>query len=230
MLFTFTLHFSIGVVLCLVTFISIDLMERLGRRTLHVVIGMTGMLIFSALLNTTLAIENFYSDSNSTSVECSPDPDNSGTESVKISATGIIVVISTIGFVIVFGVGPGPIAWLIPSEMFGQATRAAASSFSIFCNWTAQLMVGLLFPQMQETLGNYSLIPFAILLFVLWFILFMYFPETKNQSSAQISLLFQMPKGWKKPIGIRSVELMSALNNGRTVRDIENFSFTGSVY
>ena len=224
------LYLSIGVVLCLVTFISVDLMERLGRRTLHVIIGMTGMLIFSAILNTTLAIENFYSDSNSTSVECSPDNDHSGIESVKLSATGLIVVFSTIGFAMVFGVGPGPIAWLIPSEMFGQSTRAAASSFAIFCNWTAQLVVALVFPQMQNTMGNYSLIPFAILLFLLWFILFMYFPETKNQSAAQISLLFQIPNVWRKPIGIRSVELMDALNNGRTVRDIENFSFTGSVY
>ena len=206
-------------------------MERLGRRTLHVIIGMIGMLTFSAILNTTLAVENFNSSSNATSIECSSDPDHSGSsESVKINVNGMIVVFSTIGFVIAFGVGPGPVAWLIPTEMFGQSTRAAASTFSIFCNWIAQLVVALLFPQMQVTMGNYSLIPFTVLLFFLWFILFMYFPETKNQSSAQISLLFQMPNAWKKPIGIRSVELMNALSNGRTIKDIENFSFTGSVY
>ena len=222
---------SIGAVLCLVTFISVDLMERLGRRTLHVIVGMIGMLIFSAILNTSLAIENFNSSSNATSIECTSNPDHPGTsESFKISATGLIIVFSTIGFVIVFGVGPGPIAWLIPTEMFGQSTRAAASTFSIFCNWIAQLVVALVFPQMQVTMGNYSLIPFSFLLFFLWFILFMYFPETKNQSSAQISLLFQMPNAWKKQIGIRSVELMNALSNGRTLKDIENFSFTGSVY
>ena len=220
----------IGVILCVMTFITVDLMERLGRRTLHVIIGMTGMLIFSAILNTTLAIENFNSDSNSTSAECRPYSDNSGTESVKLSATGIIVVLSTLGFVIVFGVGPGAIPWLIPAEMFGQAPRAAASSFSIFCNWMAQLMVALLFPQIQKSMGNYSLIPFAILLFILWIILFIYFPETKNQSAAQVSLLLQIPNGWRKPIGIRSAELMNALNNGRTLKDIEHFSFTGSVY
>ena len=206
-------------------------MERLGRRTLHVIIGMIGMLTFSAILNTTLAVENFNSSSNATSIECSSDPDHPGSsESVKINVNGMIVVFSTIGFVIAFGVGPGPVAWLIPTEMFGQSTRAAASTFSIFCNWIAQLVVALLFPQMQVTMGNYSLIPFTVLLFFLWFILFMYFPETKNQSSAQISLLFQMPNAWKKPIGIRSVELMNALSNGRTIKDIENFSFTGSVY
>ena len=222
---------SIGAVLCLVTLISIDLMERLGRRTLHVIIGMIGMLIFSAILNTTLAIENFNSSSNATSIECSSDPDHPrSSESFKISATGLIIVFSTIGFVIVFGVGPGPIAWLIPSEMFGQSTRAAASTFSIFCNWIAQLLVALIFPQMQVAMGNYSMIPFSILLFFLWFVLFMYFPETKNQSSSQISLLFQMPNAWKKPIGIRSVELLDALSNGRSMKDIENFSFTGSVY
>lgn len=206
-------------------------MERLGRRTLHVIIGMIGMLTFSAILNTTLAVENFNSSSNATSIECSSDPDHPGSsESVKINVNGMIVVFSTIGFVIAFGVGPGPVAWLIPTEMFGQSTRAAASTFSIFCNWIAQLVVALVFPQMQVTMGNYSLIPFTVLLFFLWFILFMYFPETKNQSSAQISLLFQMPNAWKKPIGIRSVELMNALSNGRTIKDIENFSFTGSVY
>ena len=205
-------------------------MERLGRRTLHVIIGMTGMLIFSAILNTTLAIEKVYSDSNSSSAKCNSDPDNSGTESAKITITGLIVVASTIGFVIVFGVGPGPIPWLIPAELFGQSTRAAASSFSIFCNWASQLVVALVFPPLQESMGNYSLIPFAILLFFLWFILFMYLPETKNQSAAQVSLLFQIPNRWKKPIGIRSVELMNALNNGKTLKDIENFSFVGSVY
>ena len=79
-------------------------------------------------------------------------------------------------------------------------------------------------------MGNYSFIPFAVVLFLLWYILFMYFPETKNQSAAHISHLMQMPNGWKKPIGLRSVELLNALNNGRTMKDIENFSFSGSVY
>ena len=221
---------SIGIVLCIITFVSVDLMERLGRRTLHVIIGMTGMLIFSATLNTTLVIENLYSDSNSTSTDCIPDDSSPSSESFEISVTGIIVVVSTIGFVIAFGVGPGSIAWLIPNEMFGQASRAAASSFSIFCNWITQLVVALLFPQMQQTMGNYSFIPFAVILFLLWYILFMYFPETKNQSAAHISHLMQMPNGWKKPIGLRSVELLNALNNGRTMKDIENFSFSGSVY
>ena len=120
---------------------------------------------------------------------------------------------SVLFYVVFFAVGPGSIPWMITSEMFGQAPRAAATSFAIFCNWISQLVVALVFPQLQSALGSYSFLPFLGMLILLWAILLFYFPETKNQSAAQISLLFQKPHAWRKPIGFRSSELLEEINH-----------------
>ena len=95
--------------------------------------------------------------------------------------------------------------------MFGQAPRAAAASFTVFTNWSSQLVIAVVFPQMQTALGNYSFLPFMGMLVLFWIILFVYFPETKNQSAALISLLFQLPGAWKKPIGLRSAKYLDEI-------------------
>ena len=211
----------IGGIICVMTIISIDLMERLGRRTLHVIIGLTGMLIFSVILNASLVVQSSINEnSNSSSLNCNTHSSNNiDSISESASITGIVIIVSALGFVAAFGVGPGPIPWLITSEMFGQSSRAAASSLSVFWNWTAQLLVAFIFPEMQKVMGNYSLIPFTVWLSTLWIILFIYFPETKNQPAEAISRLLQIPNAWRKPIGATSVELMCTINSGRTIHE-----------
>ena len=202
---------TIGVILLVMTLVSVVLMEKLGRRTLHVYVGMTGMLICSLILNFALVQEYANEKKNTTTIDCSLLNTPRHPKTNDVSIYGKLVVISTLAFVVHFGLGPSSVPWLISSEMFGQGPRAAAASFTIFCNWTSQLVVALVFPQCQYYLGRYSFLPFLVVLTMLWAILLFYLPETKNQSASQISLLFQLPNAWRKPIGFQSPKLLGAI-------------------
>jgi len=200
----------IGIILFVMTLVSVGLMEKLGRRTLHVYIGMTGMLICSLVLNYSLIQEHREAKKNNVTTVVVCDVDDN-LNSRKINLNGVLIVISSLLFVVHFGIGPSSIPWLISSEMFGQGPRAAAASFTFFCNWASQLFVAFVFPLFQYHLCSYSFLPFMIMLVILWLVLLFYLPETKNQSASQISFLFQLPNAWRKPIGFQSPKLLGAI-------------------
>ena len=75
--------------------VTIPLMDRLGRRTLHLS-GLAGIILFSILIT----------------VASSMDETKSG--------VGVFLVVSTFGFVVSFALGPGSIPWLIAGELFNQ--------------------------------------------------------------------------------------------------------------
>ena len=58
-------------------------------------------------------------------------------------------VVSTLGFVVFFAVGPGSIPWMITAELFSQGPRPAAMSISVLVNWTSNFIVGIGFPTMD---------------------------------------------------------------------------------
>ena len=102
-----------------ITIISIFLMDRLGRRLLHL-IGLGGMFMTSLILVISLLV-----------------PSNDVWNKISL--------IMTILFVVFFGIGPGSIPWLITSELFNQAYRVPASSIAVLVNWSANFAVGLAF-------------------------------------------------------------------------------------
>jgi SP family facilitated glucose transporter-like MFS transporter 1 len=112
-------NIGLGGALILITILSIFLMDRLGRRPLHL-IGLGGMFTTSLLLVISLLVRstNFWNQ---------------------------ISLIMTILFVTFFGIGPGSIPWLITSELFTQSYRVPASSIAVLVNWSANFIVGLAF-------------------------------------------------------------------------------------
>ena len=75
--------------------VTLPLMDRLGRRTLHLA-GLSGIIVSSLLIIIASSLD------------------------VSKSGVGILLVVSTLAFVVFFGVGPGCIAWLIAGELFNQ--------------------------------------------------------------------------------------------------------------
>ena len=52
-------------------------------------------------------------------------------------------------FVVGFATGPGSIPWFFVTELFNQSARGMATSIAVVTNWSANLLVGLLFPPLQ---------------------------------------------------------------------------------
>ena len=193
------------------TLVTIPLMDRVGRRTLHL-IGLLGIIICSIMI--TIAF-NYSSQNDKTSSEDNKGvdiptlpnivgnrtSDNTETNEETASNVGIFLVFATLAFVVFFALGPGSIPWMAAGEMFSQGPRAPAISVCVFTNWLANLIVSLVFPQLQLKLLTYSFVPFLLIIVVLFFILSFYFVETKGKTAEEVAQIYQIPNAWTTFIG-----------------------------
>ncbi|MBZ3880222.1 Solute carrier family 2, facilitated glucose transporter member 3 [Sciurus carolinensis] len=155
-----------GVVNTIFTVVSLFLVERAGRRTLHM-IGLGGMAVCSIMMTISLLLKDEY---DSMSFVC---------------ITAILV------YVAFFEIEPGPIPWFIVAELFGQGPRPAAMAVAGCSNWTSNFLVGLLFPSAAVYLGAYVFLVFAT--FLIMFLIFTFFkvPETRGRTFEDITRAFE---------------------------------------
>ncbi|XP_044577738.1 glucose transporter type 1 isoform X2 [Cotesia glomerata] len=157
---------GIGAIMVGMTLVSIPLMDRTGRRTLHLY-GLGGMFIFSIFITISFLIKEM------------------------IGWMSYLSVVSTLSFVVFFAVGPGSIPWMITAELFSQGPRPAAMSIAVLVNWMANFVVGIGFPSMMTCLDNYTFLPFSAFLAVFWIFTYKKVPETKNKTFEEILALFR---------------------------------------
>jgi SP family facilitated glucose transporter-like MFS transporter 1 len=193
------------------TLVTIPLMDRVGRRTLHLV-GLAGIILCSIMITIALNYSTASTKKTDTGInfmaataiantsEARNVADNVNNES-QASGVGIFLVISTLSFVVFFALGPGSIPWMAAGEMFSQGARAPAISLCVFTNWLANLVVSLVFPQLQLHLENFSFLPFLLITAILFSILFFYLTETKGQTSNEVAQIYQTPRAWTTFIG-----------------------------
>ncbi|XP_051935096.1 solute carrier family 2, facilitated glucose transporter member 4-like [Hippocampus zosterae] len=154
-----------GVVNCAFTVVSLFLVERMGRRTLHM-LGLGGMCVCAVVMTVALSLLD------------------------TVPAMSYVSMLSIFGFVAFFEVGPGPIPWFIVAELFSQGPRPAAMAVAGCSNWTANFVIGMGFQYVAELCGPYVFLIFAALL--LFFLIFTFFrvPETRGKTFDQISANF----------------------------------------
>uniref|UniRef100_A0AAQ4S8H7 Solute carrier family 2, facilitated glucose transporter member 4 n=1 Tax=Gasterosteus aculeatus aculeatus TaxID=481459 RepID=A0AAQ4S8H7_GASAC len=154
-----------GVVNCAFTVVSLFLIERMGRRTLHMV-GLGGMCACAVVMTTALALLD------------------------SVPWMSYISMLAIFGFVAFFEIGPGPIPWFFVAELFSQGPRPAAMAVAGFSNWTANFIIGMCFQYVAELCGPYVFLIFAALL--LFFLIFTFFrvPETRGKTFDQIAANF----------------------------------------
>ncbi|KAM9482076.1 solute carrier family 2, facilitated glucose transporter member 1 [Clarias gariepinus] len=154
-----------GVVNTAFTVVSLFLVERAGRRSLHLV-GLLGMAVSAVLMTIAQALQ------------------------VQIPWMSYMSIFAIFAFVAFFEVGPGPIPWFIVAELFSQGPRPSAIAVAGFCNWTANFIVGMCFQYVANLCGPYVFIIFTILL--LFFFIFTYFkvPETRGRTFEEIAAGF----------------------------------------
>ncbi|XP_055885897.1 solute carrier family 2, facilitated glucose transporter member 1-like isoform X2 [Biomphalaria glabrata] len=155
-----------GVVKVMMTFISALIMDRAGRRSLHM-IGLVGMCISSVVLVVCLSLQK------------------------TLPWLSYISIVAVIIYTCLFATGPGPILWFMVTEMFAQGQRSAAVSVFVVINWLCNFAVGLVFPILQKSLETYFLSAFlhhAVV--VLHFHLYVC---PKGKSISEITQLFKSP-------------------------------------
>ncbi|XP_020795897.1 solute carrier family 2, facilitated glucose transporter member 1-like [Boleophthalmus pectinirostris] len=154
-----------GVVNTAFTVVSLFVVERAGRRSLHL-IGLLGMAGATILMTIALAL----------------------LEKLKwMSYLSIVAIFSYVAF---FEIGPGPIPWFIVAELFSQGPRPSAIAVAGFSNWTANFIVGMCFQYIEELTYPYVFVIFTVLLLI--FFIFTYFkvPETKGRTFDDIAAGF----------------------------------------
>uniref|UniRef100_A0A8C5HKT1 Solute carrier family 2, facilitated glucose transporter member 1-like n=1 Tax=Gouania willdenowi TaxID=441366 RepID=A0A8C5HKT1_GOUWI len=148
------------------TVVSLFVVERAGRRSLHL-LGLLGMAGSAVMMTIALALLE------------------------QLKWMSYLSMVAIFAFVAFFEMGPGPIPWFIVAELFSQGPRPSAFAVSGFSNWTANFIVGMSFQYVEELCGPYVFIIFTVLLLV--FFIFTYFkvPETKGRTFDEISAGFR---------------------------------------
>jgi hypothetical protein len=64
-------------------------------------------------------------------------------------------------FIVCFAIGLGPIPFIYTAECFRQNARSSAMALSSFTNWSAGLLLTLIFPFLLNLIGPYVFVIFA---------------------------------------------------------------------
>ncbi|XP_042901268.1 solute carrier family 2, facilitated glucose transporter member 1 isoform X1 [Parasteatoda tepidariorum] len=157
---------GMGSVNVVMTLVSMILVERAGRKTLHLT-GLAGMMIITLLLTISLAL------------------------TPRAAWLSYVSVICIIGFIVMFACGPGSIPWFLVAEIFGQGARPLATSIAVSVNWMANFIVGLGFLPIVSSIGEYTFLIFSALLAMFWLFTYNQVPETKGRTVEEITAEFR---------------------------------------
>uniref|UniRef100_A0A8C5N3N9 Solute carrier family 2 member 1 n=1 Tax=Leptobrachium leishanense TaxID=445787 RepID=A0A8C5N3N9_9ANUR len=155
-----------GIVNTAFTVVSLFVVERAGRRTLHL-IGLAGMAGCAILMTIALALLE------------------------RINGMSYLSIVAIFGFVAFFEIGPGPIPWFIVAELFSQGPRPAAIAVAGLSNWTANFIVGMGFQYVEKLCGPYVFVIFTVLLVIFFIFTFFKVPETKGRTFDEIASGFR---------------------------------------
>ncbi|XP_056277402.1 solute carrier family 2, facilitated glucose transporter member 1-like [Pseudoliparis swirei] len=168
-----------GVVNTVFTIVSLFLVEKAGRRTLHLV-GLGGMAISALLMTISLLLKD-------------------------IPVMSYMAIVAVMMFVAMFEMGPGPIPWFIVAELFSQGPRPAAMAVAGCCNWTANFLVGMSFPKLEEWCGPWVFLIFMAFLIFFFIFTFLKVPETRGKTFDEIARSFG-GDGAGRPAASSSIE------------------------
>jgi SP family galactose:H+ symporter-like MFS transporter len=145
---------AIGVVNVLITIVSMLLVDRLGRRVL-LLISTAGMAIALGLVGAA-----FHRQSS-----------------------GIMVFYELIAYIVFFGIGLGPVVWLLISEIYPTKIRGKAMSLATLSNWGADWVVTGTFLSLIRFAGPAGTFwIFAFICALAFIFCYAFVPETKGKS------------------------------------------------
>lgn len=147
----------VGAIGVVVSFIAIRLVENQGRKFL-LLFGSAGCAICLILVSTL-----FFA----------------GVES-------ILTLILILGFVGIFQMTWGPIAWVVVSELFPNKIRGQAVAIAITLLWSANWLASSTFPPLNDAFGAGTFLIYGLVSAFAFFFVWKFVPETKNKSLEEI--------------------------------------------
>jgi len=154
---------GIGLVNLIFTLISLNLIDRYGRRTL-MKIGSVGLIITLALVARAFYVQDF---------------------------SGMTVPLLLFGYIAFFGFSQGAVIWVFISEIFPNEVRASGQALGSFTHWLMAAIITFTFPYLAEHFGGGNTFLFFTLMMVLQLLFVIkLMPETKGTSLEQLEKTF----------------------------------------
>ena len=149
------------------------------------------------------------------------DNEAENTESHGLNPIGITLILGALLFLAMHAIGPSPVPFIAPGDLFDNEPKAAASSLSASVTWIGMLTVALTFPLCQSYLKSFMVVPFIVVIVCQIVPFYIYFPETKGMSNSKIASLFQIENPWRHAIGLKNPSQSydtaeeNSINNGK---------------
>ncbi len=185
--------FGLGGVQIVATFISVVLIDLLGRRVL-LTISSIGMVLSSFTMGVFFYIYKEKCDSclGPADIKCHREADFHSISVCETESFGILAIVSMMIFIVSFSLGWGPIPWSSMSELLPSRVRSLAGSLATFTNWTFAAIITLAFKHYSDKVtpaGAWWSFSFVMLLSIFFVIMFL--PETKGHTLEEIQQHFE---------------------------------------
>ena len=148
----------IGVVNVAVTVLSLYLVDRIGRRPL-LLGSLVGMAVTIGLLGVAFAV----------------------------SLSPVLMLVFMMLYIVAFGIGLGPVFWVMLGELFPSDQRARGASAGATVNWLSNFLVSLLFLPLIEAIGQtWTFWLFAGICVLGVVFVAKWAPETRNRDADEV--------------------------------------------
>ena len=150
---------GIGLTNLIFTLISMNLIDRYGRRTL-MKIGSVGLIVMLGLVARAFYVQDF---------------------------SGMTVPVLLFGYIAFFGFSQGAVIWVFISEIFPNEVRASGQALGSFTHWLMAAIITFAFPYFAERFGGgNTFLFFAIMMVLQLLFVLRLMPETKGTSLEKI--------------------------------------------
>lgn len=150
---------GIGLINLIFTLISMNLIDRYGRRTL-MKIGSLGLIVTLGLVARAFYVEDF---------------------------SGMTVPLLLFAYIAFFGFSQGAVIWVFISEIFPNEVRASGQALGSFTHWFMAAIITFTFPYLSERVGGGNTFLFFTVMMVLQLLFVLrIMPETKGTSIEKI--------------------------------------------
>ncbi|KAJ5210777.1 Major facilitator superfamily domain general substrate transporter [Penicillium cf. griseofulvum] len=174
-----------GIVNCLSTLPALIFIDKVGRRPL-LMAGAAGTCISLVIVGGILG--------------------GFGSSLVSNKAAGWVGIAFIYIYDINFSYSFAPIGWVLPSEIFNLSIRSKAISITTSATWMCNFIIGLVTPDMLESITYGTYIFFAAFCLLAFAFTFFCIPETRGKTLEDMDLIFGDTAAHEEKIRIKHIE------------------------